>query len=78
MNTAKIDKMLKELALTDWDEFLLVTGLDKVQITICVERKRKKSIRQIAQKTGLPKSTVSDKCKKCPNLSDGKGATRKN
>lgn len=77
MDNSKIDALLRELALTDWEEFMRVSGVDRLQVTICIERKKKKSIRQIANKTGLPKSTVEYKCKKCPTPSDGTVSKRK-
>lgn len=67
----ELDKKLIKLAADNFDEFCLITAVDKVQAFICIERKKGKSIRQINISSGIPRSTIGDICKKCPNISDG-------
>lgn len=61
----ELEKHLQELAVTDWNKFIELTGIDTVQVSICLQRKKGKSMRQIAQKTGMPVGTVQRRCKKC-------------
>lgn len=56
---------LQELALLDWDKFLKLTGVDVVQVVICNEKAKKKSLQQIANKVKLSKGAVQNRCKKC-------------
>lgn len=60
-----VEKFLQELAVTDWNKFVQITGLDTLQVSICQQRKKGKSIRQIARKTGMPPASIQSRCKKC-------------
>lgn len=61
----EIESFLKNLALTDWNKFMDVIGIDATQMTICVEKEKGKSWQQIANKVNLPKSTVRNRYKQC-------------
>lgn len=67
-----LDEQLRELALLDWPKFLLLTQIDRLQIFVCSERARGKSIRQIAQRAKVSKKVIETRCKKCPNASISK------
>ncbi|KAA5532654.1 hypothetical protein F0919_17895 [Taibaiella lutea] len=60
-----LKEQLRELALLDMDKFLKLTGVDMVQVVVCSERAKKKSLQQIANKVKLSKSTVQSRCRKC-------------
>ena len=68
----KLDEQLQELARVDWEKFCLLTQIDRVQIFVCSERAKGKSIRQIAQNAKLSRSVVETRSKKCPNCPDSK------
>lgn len=60
-----IDKKLRELAVTDWEKFKSVTGLDLTTYTICTMRKEGKSLQQIANSQKMSKRQVQYACEKC-------------
>ncbi len=68
----KLDEQLRQLALTDFEKFKRLTQIDMLQIFICEERAKGKTIRQIAQYAKVTRSVVETRCKKCPNCSDRK------
>lgn len=61
----EVDTQLRELALTDWNKFKDVTGLNLTAFTICQQREKGKSYRQIAYRMKISASTVLRLCKKC-------------
>lgn len=61
----EIEKRLKELALSDWDEFLRVSGIDTTNSIICLERKKGKSWGQISTIVNLSKGAVRNRYKAC-------------
>jgi len=68
LETTKIsdlDKQLQELAVLDFQKFCRITNIDKVQVFICLERKKGRSMQYIANKAKMAKSTVINRCKKC-------------
>lgn len=65
INLEKLDKRLQELAGRNFNEFCIVTGIDKLQVFICLERKDGMSYGQIARFTGISRDSVIKKCKKC-------------
>lgn len=61
-----LDGELQQLAVENWPEFLRLIGQQAVeQAKICQLRKKGKSVRQIANRLSLPKSTVHYSCGKC-------------
>ena len=68
----KLDEQLRELARVDWEKFCLLTQIDKLQIWVCNERAKGRSIRQIARMQKLSRSVVETRSKKCPNCPDSK------
>jgi len=66
MTPDEIEKELREMAVTDWNKFKMITGLDIVQYTICKQKKKGTSIRAIANRMKMPRTTINDRCKKCP------------
>lgn len=61
----KIDRQLQELAVTDWEKFKSVTGLDLSTFAVCQMRKANKSYQQIATAMNTTKDVVRYACKKC-------------
>lgn len=60
------DKLIAlEMAIQDFDKFCLFSGLNIDQLKVCMERSKGLSIRRIALKTNIPKSTVKDICDRC-------------
>lgn len=60
-----LDKKLQELALTEWELFCTLTGVDKTQAFVCLERQRGLSYQQIGNKLKISKQSVAERCKKC-------------
>lgn len=54
-----------EMALDDFEQFCKFAGVDKIQLSVCIERQKKLSLQQIANKLKIPKSTVNDICRRC-------------
>lgn len=61
-----IDRQLQEMALTNWEEFKRLTGVDTTNFIICSKRKEGKSIRQIALIVSRNRDKVHRVCKICP------------
>jgi hypothetical protein len=66
----ELDKQLQELASVNWEKFVKLTGIDRVQVVICAEREKGRSLQQIAnklKKAGHPisRQAVGGRCKKC-------------
>ena len=61
-----VDRQLRELAMTRWEDFKKVTGLDTTNFIICTKRQEGKSIRQIAMITKLKRDKVHRMCQVCP------------
>lgn len=66
----ELDKQLQELASVNWEKFCLLTGIDRVQVVVCAEQEKGKSLQQIANKlktAGYPisRQAVGDRCRKC-------------
>ena len=74
MSTRKpnLDRVLQELALTDFEQFCGVTGIDLSQGYVCLELSKGKSVRAISIALGLGKKQVENRIKKCPSFRDGK------
>lgn len=64
--TPDIDRQLQELAVTDWANFKLLTGVDSTNYMICVKKKAGKSIRQIAHSLSINRDKVHRVCRVCP------------
>ena len=62
----QIDKELQEMAFNRWEEFKQLTGLDITNFIICNEKKKGKSLNQIAITARVTKSKVQRVCKVCP------------
>ena len=60
------ERELRELALTRWDDFVVLVGLDVSDYEICIKRKEGKSVRQIARSVAKSKSKVHRICQVCP------------
>lgn len=60
-----LDKQLQNLAVLDFEKFCKLTAIDKVQVFICMEHQKGKSLQQIANRTKLSKTSVHNRCKKC-------------
>lgn len=54
-----------EIAVQNFEEFCNFAGVNKQQLSICIERQKGKSYGQISQKLNVPKSTVKDTCDRC-------------
>lgn len=66
--TYSLEGELKELAITNWEQFVALIGKEAIEkARICQLKKKGNSIRKIAYKTKTSKSTVHNICKKCPN-----------
>jgi len=61
----KMEKELRDLAVTDWEKFKLVTELDTSTYAICQLRKQGKSLQQVANTLSVSKKTVRVACAKC-------------
>ena len=68
-------KQLRDLAQNDWDKFAELAGIDLSKAAICLQKSKGKSVRAIAQQTGISKSTVERTCKICPENADGTPGT---
>jgi len=60
-----LDKKLQELALTDFNQFCQLTGVDKIKAFVCIERAKGLTFQQIANKLGVSRQTIWKRCKKC-------------
>ena len=65
-NEQEVDRQLREIALTDWNKFKEITGLDLTKFLVCAKRKEGKSLNQISQITKIHRSSVNRICKTCP------------
>lgn len=54
-----------EMAIQDFEKFCLYAGVNSNQLKVCIEKSKGLSIRRIALKTNIPKSTVKDICDRC-------------
>ena len=76
MNEARkftaLDSQLMELALTDWQQFVQLIGINHITAAkVCLLRRQGKSYEQIAQKLSIPKHRVEYSCvEKCQEKSD--------
>lgn len=61
----QIKDNLRNLALTNFDEFMQVVGIDMDTLKICHQRRKGKSLQQIANMMQMPKATIQYKCKVC-------------
>lgn len=61
----EVKNELRQLALTNFDKFLEVTGVDLTTLKICKQHERGKSLQQIANLMQMPKTTISRRCKVC-------------
>lgn len=74
MSTVSIDDKLREIALTDWEEFVKIVGMDSILIgKMRLMRINGLTYRQISIKLSVTESQVKYACK---NLED-KNYTRK-
>lgn len=62
------DRQLRELAMTRWDDFKKLTGLDVTNFIICMGRAEGKSYNQISIATKVHKEKVRRVCRICPEL----------
>lgn len=68
----ELRKQLQELVITDFEKFLQKAPVDDLQIFICAELVKGRShqgIKNALARHGIsvPRSTVGDRCKKCPD-----------
>ena len=75
MATPDLKRALQELAMLDFESFLRKAQIDEVQIFICAESAKARSYQAIANSlkrhgVEISRSTVFDRCKKCPDKSD--------
>jgi hypothetical protein len=66
----ELDKKLQELAVTDFEVFCKLFGINKTQAFVCFEVHKKKSFGQIAIKLKLSRTAVYVYAKKCPKSED--------
>ncbi len=71
-----LEKQLQELATLDFQKFLQLAKVDTLQIYVCMEKQKGKTLQQIvnaAKHKGLEisKTTVHDRCKKCSDNPNG-------
>lgn len=67
-----LDIQLKDLAMSDWDAFLLLIGEDAItKAKVCLLLNKGLSYNQVANKLQIAKHQVEYMCnRKCQNLSD--------
>jgi len=62
----ELDKRLREMALTNWDQFVSLIGDDAVlKAKICMLRKQKASYGQISMRLGVTERQAQYGCQKC-------------
>jgi hypothetical protein len=62
----ELDKKLQELALKDWDQFVILIGQDSiVSAKICILRKGDKSYGEIVNRLGVSYKQARTACNKC-------------
>lgn len=61
----EVKNELQQLALTDWNKFLSITGIDVSSLEICKRRKKGQTLQQIANAMQMPRSSVQSRCKTC-------------
>lgn len=61
-----VDRELRELALSNWDAFKKLTGVDDTKFRICQERRAGKSYSQIAIAVKVHRSKAQRVCQVCP------------
>lgn len=66
----ELDKKLQEMALVNFEVFCKMAGVDRTQAFVCFEIARGKSMRAIAMKIKIGKSTVHLIKNNCPDLKD--------
>lgn len=54
-----------EMAIQDFEKFCKYAGVNSTQLQVCIERNKGLSIRRIAMKLEIPRSTVKDICDRC-------------
>ena len=52
-------------AIQDFEKFCKMSGLNMIQLKVCIERERGLSLQQIANKLEIPKANVNFFCNKC-------------
>lgn len=62
-NTYKHEAL--EMAIADFEKFCKYSGVNQTQLKVCIERNKGLSIRRIAMKLEIPRSTVKDICDRC-------------
>ncbi len=73
--TPGLKEQLRELALLDFDALLEILAVDDVQVFICAESAKDKSVQQITNRlkaygVKMGRSTVGERCQKCPEKPD--------
>lgn len=61
----EMDKKLIELAANDFEQFCIISGVDKTQAYVCMERGKGKSNGVIAQSLKISRQAVSNRAKRC-------------
>lgn len=61
----KLDQELQTMAGVDFQKFCQLTGVNKKQAIVCLERAKGLSFAQIEIKYNIPKQTAVSICKKC-------------
>ena len=64
-NLRKLDIRLQELAKSNFDSFCQMTGVDKIQAYVCLEKSRGRTDGSIANSLGITRQAVSARNKKC-------------
>ncbi len=64
---SKIDytNIALRMAITDFEKFVRMSGVNMNQLKVCIERERGLSLQQIANKLDIPKGTVKFICDRC-------------
>lgn len=61
----RLDRQLKEMAERNFEEFVQLTGLDRTQAFVCIQRGKGQSLAMIARMVGVSKQAISKRCKRC-------------
>lgn len=64
---SELDKELQTLALTDWQRFVRLVGVENIKAAkTCLLRNQNYSLGEIAVKQNITKRQVQYACEKCP------------
>lgn len=65
MNGVDYTNIALQLAIQDFEKFCKISGVNMIQLKVCIERERGLSLQQISNKLNIPKTNVNTLCDKC-------------